>query len=309
MGTKDWASFSKAKDCDDLNNYFEERVYKHGKYCHYTKLSNIENILNKKIYISCVNGFNDDCDKKQFGNGETQKYFYALCFSTGESENLALWYLYSGVDGKGGRIQLTSNKIKKLIENSTYELYEQDRETKNLIKPIIKLVQNENMKLQFKDVLYYQEEENKVRLKHNTMVINEFSLTEFQKFKSKNKGFLKNIIWYYEKEIRLLIELVGEAKECIKPDKNYVVVMSLPEKTDFIGFNIVLAPEISEEIYWDIVCDKKYENIRNLIKETSRLKLSDHSGQIHMDICGKCSIKNELEEEKKKCANCKEKKS
>ena len=48
---------------------------------------------------------------KQF---DEPKCNYSLCFSTGVNENLALWYLYSGMNGKGGRIRFTSNKVKKV---------------------------------------------------------------------------------------------------------------------------------------------------------------------------------------------------
>lgn len=76
--------------------------------------------------ISCVAGFNDTCDSEQFG--EAQKYYYSLCFSTGIHENLALWYLYAGIGGQGVRISLTKTQIKKLIEESTYELREKTSE-------------------------------------------------------------------------------------------------------------------------------------------------------------------------------------
>ena len=108
-----WNQFSKIKTIDELTGYMH-REYNHSNFFHYTKLCVIDSILEKnQIWASCVNGVNDLKDKIQFGDKVTQREYYTLCFSTGVHENLPLWYLYSGKDGKGGRIRFTSKMVKK----------------------------------------------------------------------------------------------------------------------------------------------------------------------------------------------------
>ena len=79
---KEWNDFPELRTLDDLMAYFDNRAYTHGKYCHYTKISTIDKILKgSSFHLSCVSGFNDECDKRQFGDVQEQKYFYSLCLS------------------------------------------------------------------------------------------------------------------------------------------------------------------------------------------------------------------------------------
>ena len=69
--------FPDLRTCEDLTDYFEDRALTHKEYCHYTKVATIERILeSRSLRLSCVEDFNDKCDKKQFGNEQEQKYYY-----------------------------------------------------------------------------------------------------------------------------------------------------------------------------------------------------------------------------------------
>lgn len=118
----EWHDFDNLETADQLTDYLDGREFTHGSYCHYTRLGIIDSILsNNTFQMSCVAGFNDKIDAEQF---KDPRRFYSLCFSTGVNENLSLWYLYSGMQGHGGRIRFTANSVKKLIQSSTYELWE-----------------------------------------------------------------------------------------------------------------------------------------------------------------------------------------
>lgn len=74
-----WADFPKITTNKGLIEYFswnddkKSRAYNHGQYCHYTRLSALNAILQSKtIRLSCVTGFNDEVDKQQFGSFEEQ---------------------------------------------------------------------------------------------------------------------------------------------------------------------------------------------------------------------------------------------
>lgn len=278
--------------------YFNETTKKHKEFFHYTSLKAIDAILkNNTIRISSTDRFNDRKDSSQFGDLLEQKKHYAICFSSGSNENLSLWYLYSGVDGKGGRIGLTYSKLMRMIEEGKFYLAEYDYDISEVIGPKILLDFHKDIEVMFRDVLYSACIRNGtyVDLKYNTMTNHgNMSNLEYEKFVSGNKGFNKRLIWYYEKESRLLIKLMGTISEIIDSNKNYAILWELPQNL-IKHIKIMCAPEIesASEIY-------DYSYLKRFIVDTSRVYLSEHAGDIEMNILQKC--------EKEICANCNHKK-
>ena len=69
------------------------------------------------------------------------------------------------------------------------------------------------MKVAFQNVMYYGENQhNGIDLKYNTMTNHAIPKAEWEQYKEKHIGFCKDLIWYYEKETRLVVELIGEAE-------------------------------------------------------------------------------------------------
>ena len=287
-----WNEFGTLKNALDLEKYMQ-REYEHSGYYHYTTLQSIDNILGSKTFwLSSVQGFNDKKEIEFFG--ENANKYFSLCFSTGVNENLALWYLYSGVEGKGGRIKLTRTRIQKLIENSRYCLAIKKKDSDEPIE-LFELTEKD-YEYKFKDIIYFKDGEKRVNLKYNTMTNYNISKDEFEKYKDENLGFYKYLIWYYEKETRLLVELKGKAEEHVKKhpltgNEHYIVKMSFGDLNDVIkSLKIDLGPEFD-----DIEKIKEYKNIYNFLMNTSNVSKSDYSGQIKMNL------KN------KDCDNCKKK--
>ncbi len=254
----EWKQFDKLRSCEDIEDYIEGREYRHGEYCHYTTLENINKILKSgEIWISSVTNFNDKKEVSLFtDNG---KLYFASCWSTGVNENLPLWYLYAGMDGKGGRLRFTKANMKKIIENSEYIL--KKRNSDNGIKLDITPI--------FKDIIYCSDSHDNqkiVDLKYNTMTNHKMPKSEFEKYKNKNIGLYKSIIWYYEKETRILIELNvynldldDRTKAYIKENANeYVIAMKIPN--DILKkVRVECAPEISD--YEEL---EKHESIKRI---------------------------------------------
>jgi len=102
-----WNEFGKIESREKLDEYFDKnRPYGHGEYCYYTTKEIVNSILDKKqFWVGNVGNFNDK--KTQNNLVKKSRLFYGLCFSTGVNENLSLWYMYSGMSGKGARIRLS----------------------------------------------------------------------------------------------------------------------------------------------------------------------------------------------------------
>lgn len=284
-GNIPWKCFSELNNSETLELYMKNRHKSQSrKYYHYTNLQNIDNILKSKTFwLGNVKDFNDEKDKEQFSDKNYQ-LLYSLCFSSGENENLSLWYMYAGMDGKGGRIRISRPTLGDLIKYGNYTLYEYDENSKKLVQKVMELKRDETVNISVRDMLYYKEKGSKVNLKYNTMTNHEISSEDFDKYKKNNVGFLKGLIWYFEKETRVLAELIGDAAQKIDLDKAYKIVLSIDDKINK-KLHIDFAPQI-DNIENEV---KKYENIKQFMIDTSSINLSKYAGTIDMKFCKNCS--------------------
>lgn len=296
-----WADFPKLVTNKELVEYFswndeeKSRAYNHGQYCHYTRLSALDSILQSKtIRLSSVTGFNDEVDKQQFGNFEEQILYYSLCFSTGVNENLPLWYLYSGMDGQGARIRMSKSTITKLLKNAKYTLLVEDYSSKEVKRIELGPTDREMI---FEDVLYYREHEgiDKVDVKYNTMTNYSIPLDEFMIYKQDHKGFLKGLIWFYEKETRLLIKLRGRVADSIKNRIEDIklgqlkCVVELSLESVYSKLNIDFGPEMTSlDDCWQLKSGERLKGIGDFIFGTSHAHFSTYKGTIKMNLCQKC---------------------
>lgn len=272
-----WNQFGKLNSIDELNDYFDSREKNHTEYYHYTKLDVVNRILeNNRIRFGCVERFNDKEEVKQIVDS---KHKFALCFSTGVNENLPLWYLYSGISGKGARLRLKKSIFKRMIEKPSFYLCHFSGERK--ISEV--LLKSSDYSFKVRDVLYCSIKDCKTSAKYNTMTNYNIPKCDLKAYIKSNNGFTKNIIWFYEKETRLLIELTSEGIRKLSGYKlkkgDYCCVemdISCVNKDIIID----LAPEISPE---DNIFDM-YLNIKNHVIETSKLNYSQYINQIEMDL-------------------------
>ncbi|MCQ2495741.1 MAG: DUF2971 domain-containing protein [Lachnospiraceae bacterium] len=283
MDDNNWRSFPAKNSAKSLDSYLEGREFSHDRYCHYTSLEALEKIIEShSLLIFCVDGFNDVKDSAQYGDNEKQKKYFALCLSTGINENLPLWYLYSGLNGKGGSISFTKNQIKKVIDNAKFSLVE---ENDSGFVDFQNLEENKDFHIMFKDLVYADEKEGRVSLKYNTQTNYIFSTDEWKIYRESNIGFVKGLIWYYEKETRLQICLEDHILSKMDLSKKYAVRMSIPEN-DFMKAKVTLGPEITDAtISSDIAA---YSNLKAFVWKTSAMGLSKYAGTIEMNLCGKC---------------------
>ncbi len=303
-----WNNFPNLSTADELSIYFSE-LHNHSFYYHFTSLEKVNKILDQYCFwLSDSSEFNDTRDKEQFAiqddSSTTPNYkkYYTLCFGTGTNENLPMWYLYSGINGDGGRLQFSQTLIRNAYERGKFTLCE-ICDGKPPIE-IAVLKDGDNATFNFRDVLYYKSDGCKnVSLKYNTMTNYRVSNTEFEIFKKEYRGFLKGLIWYYEKETRIVIELSDELFERIKDDgKTYKVIWDFSDSGRGKG-----APKINAQRYLKLdlgptvedqdAAIQPYENICRFHRIKSNINLSAYKGTVKFDLCKKC----------KKCDDCKEK--
>ena len=283
------------KDCKTTDNFLaffnnEEQAFRHTNFYHYTSLKNVNQILKgKQIRLTPLSKSANDLVEKgtyeKLGNN-----IFSLCFSTGTSECLPLWYLYSGIDGRGARIGLKKKIFCQLFENPIFLLQEVETNYPydEIGKPIS--LKSTDFVFQSRDILYIGKDSQKAnlyRVKYNGQIINNLTKDIADKLQSEYQRFVKGLIWFYEKETRIQVDITN--KDLLEPAKNYVVILKLDGVYDDISVH--LAPEY-KEIKTEIF--EKYDGIKDWAY--TKLQTSEFAGQLHMGLkdklCRECKNKN-----------------
>ena len=277
-----WKDFPSISTANDLEVYLRGREYNHANYFYYSASSIINSILGgHAFWLSNVKDVNDLLDAEQFIEPD---YSFMLCFSTGINENLPLWYLYSGLDGKGARIRLTKTGVRDLIQNG--EFFIAEFLGKRGIGKEIKL-DRKDLSMEFGDIIYAKETPaaKYTTLKYNTMTNYSLPSAEWKAFQNKHNGFSKGLIWYYEKETRLVVRLTGKAQKMIEKGKQYKLLLHFEEPL-LKKMQIMFAPQIEPaDIENELL---KQTSIKAFRDASSRLLLSEYAGTVRIDACRDC---------------------
>ena len=85
------------------------------KFCHYTSLDNARKIVNSgTIRLSKFSQMNDITESKKHSGQEKQ--IFSTCFCHSSARSIPMFYLYSGIDGKGCRLEFTAAKIREILK-------------------------------------------------------------------------------------------------------------------------------------------------------------------------------------------------
>ena len=301
-----------------FDDKIEGKEYNHTEYCHYTSLDVIDRIIGgKALMLGRVEKLNDKHDEGQF---KKLKETFMLCFATGAHENLPMWQIYSGCKLQGGRVQFNGWAIKRLIEEGKFEIWEEETYQNRLNEPNKKyepyILKTDEMYKAFHDVVYTERKGKYCNIKYNNSFITEIPKEQFDKYIDSeidgwhdgHKGFEKDLIWFYEKETRLIVQLKDGVLEKVKKyyrEKNevdkgdYVVSLNFEniynELKKSSRFQVRLAPCIVSDStkidFEDRTVLKRsrnvlkpYKHIKAFIGDTSSLKFSEFSGGIFFKL-------------------------
>lgn len=159
---------------------------------YYTRLTTADQILDgKSFWVGSITAMND-LDELELHKREKEK-IYALCFCNSESEKIPMWYLYSGVAGKGAALGLTPGTMLAFLRS----LVEVEGVKEDGNKDILKI--GGGIELRFGWVYYRKQAERKhILFKNKWYEVRDVSAFE------KDNYFIKNYPWEYEKEFRLI---------------------------------------------------------------------------------------------------------
>lgn len=192
---------------------------------HYTNLLTVDLILDGcSFWVSPISTMND-LDELALHTPKKDK-IHSLCFCNSETEKIPLWYLYSGISGKGAALGLTPGSMLAFLRSlKTVEGLNDDGKRDSLSI-------GSDIQLRIGWVYYQkQHETNHVFYKNKW-----YELDDVHSFQ-KDNYFIKNYPWEYEKEFRIIF--INHTKNAYKR----LIVPFSKELRDKI--KIRLAPELT----------------------------------------------------------------
>lgn len=236
----------------DINAKASE--FSNYSFWYYTSLSTADKILfNKKIYISNLTNMNDK--EECLLHTKEKDFIHCLCFCNSNTEKIPMWYLYSGVAGRGASIRFTPKIILELISS------------------IDTLTSTDGKNILYKGVdfdiipgwVYYKKTDEKSQVFFRNKW---YSISDPDNFEKQNY-FIKSYPWEYEREFRIVI--INKTRQAY--DRLVVDIDKVYSK-----LKVKLAPELRKA---------NFEELFSNLEGFKRLSLENYlysALQIKMDL-------------------------
>lgn len=211
----------------DLGTY---RLY------HYTTAYNANNILNSgEFWLSRFRDMNDKNEAKLHENDG--KNVFCLSFCSSNTEKIPLWYLYSGIVGKGVSIAFTPGTMARFINSiQKCELFEkQDRNN------ILEKVGRDGLEIECGWVFYRKKDANEVFYRNKWCSLSNGTNTPDMNAFESNNFFVKDYPWEYEREFRIVIKLTN-VDNALLDIKDLRIAVKIPDEI-YKDIKIKTAPE------------------------------------------------------------------
>lgn len=228
-----------------------------SNFWHYTKMGAANSIASSlEFHCGAMSNCNDKIESRRH---ESEKDFlHVISFCHSDSEQIPMWYLYSGIDGKGAAIKITPATMIEFI-NSIATVKTSDGKT---------LYKDTDFELLYGWVYYvrhhmlHNEEEIVDSDRPDAGVIYRGVWYDINDWKSFIDGnyFVKDYPWHYEKEFRIVIKNKTQTK-CDK------LIVQLPITKS--GIDVKCAPSVP-------TCDKQTIKIGEIEKPLLQSDLDIH---------------------------------
>ena len=207
--------------------------FSNNPFWHYTRLKTASEILDGSCFHVRNMSSMNDIDEKNM-HCSNSEFTHCLCFCNSKTEKIPMWYLYSGISGKGAAIGLTPSNLIYLLK-SIDEVTTVDKKTV--------LKKDKDFDIEYGWTFYRKKDSpSQVMYKGNW-----YSLTDPEAFENNNY-FIKAYQWEYEKEFRIVIH--NNTK--ISYDKLVIDISSVYKK-----LKLKLAPEISKQEFASLIPSHK----------------------------------------------------
>lgn len=269
--------FNKIKTVSDMLGFLETKGCNHNEYHHYTDLESVIKMIDSG-YFHLTRGdstaMNDQHEWQEKGSHETWKRTYIGCFAFGESENMAMWGLYSLPWEDAVRISIPRKAMTNWI-NNTHNIYSVSFHNgtceRNLLpaQAVVKL----------SDIVYINgkrySDSSKLFWNDKSLALSDTPELIGIDQRADMTGFIKNDAWRYENEVRVHIQLENK----VSTDK-----IAIKLSGDIIpSMTITAGPYFSGDLL---------QRIKEKIPQIVHEKQTNQSGFKHLvnykTLCGMC---------------------
>lgn len=243
-----------------LRDYLEKKGANHRNYKTYSSQRFIEEVINEqRIYLSDGSNWNDVADRKGFNSDNSEYKNFGKCFSFSDSESVAMWMLYGGIDNCGAMINFTQKDMKKIISidniilgrfvDGTFVEHQKLDKSKFIIRLI--------------DVLYVRKEEDGFYTRRSTETCHN---VDSKVIENLGGMCVKDTAWCYENECRLVVSV----------NKKFIKEESVI-KLDISAFNL-------SESYNKVYHSPTYKGDRMYLS-------SELQGYVDWNLCSNCDAR------------------
>lgn len=190
-------TFSAITEPEELAKYLSQKGRTRSDYlCQYTRVECLKKILeNKTLLLNNPSAMNDLEEFKNY-NSNIANSMYFTCFMTGQDESVGMWAMYAPDWIDGVQISIRRDDFYKLLELKSF--VKQDKDFHDLGTEVT----GAGWSVSMARVAYFDED-------RNFLSVSDSHNVKFTKGKLKDNclaGFVKDDVWSYEKEIRLILK-------------------------------------------------------------------------------------------------------
>lgn len=179
---------------NEVNIFGTAKDFSSSDFWYYTSVSTMNEILKKEqIWVNSFGRMND-LNEAQL-HSDVKSDVFALCFCNTRSEKIPMWYLYSGICGKGIRMGLTPANMLSFIR-SIDKIYPID-ESNNVSDEPIFIRQDFSIDCGW---IFYRKDDGSIKFKGDWYNVEDIKAFE------KDNYFVKDYPWEYEKEFRIIFK-------------------------------------------------------------------------------------------------------
>lgn len=229
--------FKGIETAEEMQSFLKEKGKNHNYYYHYTAAGSLIEIIQSGYFFLTKGNYikmNDQQECMAKGSLDVWDRTYIGCFSYGESENMAMWGLYSIPWEDAVRISIPQKEMREWICNRRTCVYAVTDDGAIVDSNI----GNKHPKIELTDIVYIGRTESgnslKLNWKDSTLFIEKTPSLQGIDTRPEMTGYIKNAAWRYENEVRIhaqFSEPIGYNKIAIKlPDEviNSMAIMTGP---------------------------------------------------------------------------------
>ena len=181
------------RDKNSVDFYGKAKDFSNSKFWYYTTMATASEILRSHTFwVRSIEKMNDKAEAEL--HSSVKNVIHALCLCNSDTEKIPMWYLYSGISGKGVSIGFTPGSLLGIIKTiETVRGVTNEGESYE-----IKRGQDFDIEVGW---IYYRKTESLINYKRKW-----YQLSDLGNDFGKGNYFIKDYPWEYEKEFRIVFK-------------------------------------------------------------------------------------------------------